>query len=73
MTLRDVSGRVAGEVLGPTDPAGAHPFSMGQDGALDALRALAVGCQLANEIGREVVIIDSDDQWRADWGRLETN
>lgn len=74
VTLRGVPGGVAGEVAGPETAAGSgNPFLMGQDGTLDGLRALAVGCQLANEIGKEVVVVDRDNQWRPDWGRLEAN
>lgn len=74
VTLRGVPGGIAGEVIGPDGAAGSGgPFLMGQNGELDGLRALAVGCQLANEMGKEVVVIDGDNQWRPAWGRLEAH
>jgi hypothetical protein len=59
-----------GEVEGPA-PADGAPLNFGRDGSLGAQEALAVGCQLANELGRDVVVIDEGRQWRPAWGRLD--
>jgi hypothetical protein len=37
---------------------------------LTAAQALAVACHLANEIGREVVVIDEGGVWQPAWGVL---
>ncbi|NNM73508.1 hypothetical protein [Enterovirga aerilata] len=74
VTIRQGSdGVMLGEVEGPASsaPGGLPPLSFGRDGSLGAHQALAVGCQLANELGREVVVIDEGGNWRPAWGRLE--
>jgi hypothetical protein len=73
VTIRQIGDATVGEVEGPASPAGAEgsALTFGQDGSLDAQQALAVGCQLANELGRDVVVIDQGGNWRPAWGRLE--
>jgi hypothetical protein len=73
VTLRAAPGGAVGEVAGPAPvpPDASAPLSMGQDGSLSALQALAVACHLANQLGTEVVIRDDAGRWRPDWGRLE--
>lgn len=74
MTLRGAPGGTLGEVVGPApgSPDTAAPLSLGQDGSLSALQALAIACHLANQLGKEVVVRDDAAQWRPDWGRLES-
>lgn len=72
--IRQEGAATLGEVQGPAPLPGteASAISLGRDGSLGAHEALAVGCQLANELGRSVVVIDEGDRWRPAWGRLET-
>jgi hypothetical protein len=65
----DTLGEVEGPASRPQDRS--SPISFGQDGSLEAHQALALGCQLANELGRAVVVIDDGGHWRPAWGRLE--
>ena len=73
VTIRQQGETTLGEVDGPASPPGANAptLSLGRDGSLGAHQALAVGCQLANELGRTVVVIDEGGNWRSAWGRLE--
>ena len=75
VTIRQAGTATVGEVEGPASPPGTDgpALSFGRDGSLGAHQALAVGCQLANELGRSVVVIDEGDNWRSTWGRLETS
>ena len=73
VTIRQDGTATLGEVEGPapaSETAGSA-FSFGQDGSLGAQQALAVGCQLANELGRDVVVIDAGGHWSPAWGHLE--
>lgn len=73
VTIRKVGPSVLGEVRGPAPPAGeSGGLSLGQDGSLGAHQALAVGCHLANQLGRDVVVIDEGRNWSRAWGRLGT-
>jgi len=69
VTLWDEGGEARGRVAGPTD-AGDAPLQVGQDGSLTAYQALAVGCHMANELRRRVVVVDPGGLWRSDWGQL---
>jgi hypothetical protein len=73
VTIRQQGAKTFGLVQGPSPPLGAQiqPIALGEDGSLGPHQALAVACQLANELGREVVVIDEGANWRPDWGRLE--
>jgi hypothetical protein len=73
VTIRQDGEATLGEVEGPAPSAGAEKSALtfGRDGSLDAQQALAVGCQLANELGSDVVVIDAGGNWRPAWGRLE--
>jgi hypothetical protein len=73
VTIRQEGNSAIGEVAGPAPPAGTDQpaLSLGRDGSLGAHQALAVGCQLANELGRDVVVIDEGGVWRPAWGHLE--
>jgi hypothetical protein len=68
VALRDVAGRASGEVLGPD---GETRLRFGEDGTLSPHQALAVGCHLANQLDRAVVVIDRDGLWQPAWGRLD--
>ena len=71
--IRQEGADTVGEVEGPAsrDASGTTPINFGRDGSLQAHQALAVGCQLANELGRNVVIIDDGDHWQPGWGQLK--
>ena len=73
VTIRRDAGETFGSVQGPSPRAGAggQVIALGQDGSLGPHQALAVACHLANQLGREVVVIDDGANWRPDWGRLE--
>ena len=73
VTIRQTGTTTLGEVEGPASSPGRNgsALSFGRDGSLGAQQALAVGCQLANELGRTVVVIDEGGNWHAAWGRLE--
>ncbi len=73
VTIRQNGAMTLGEVEGPADASGAEgsALSFGQDGSLGAQQALAVGCQLANELGRNVVVIDKGGHWSPAWGHLD--
>ena len=72
VTIRQDGPTTLGEVEGPALPgADGSALSFGRDGTLEAHRALAVGCQLANELGRDVVVIDQGGNWSPAWGRLD--
>lgn len=68
VSIRNAAGRIFGEVLGP---GGEGRLALGEDGSMTPLQALAVGCHLANQLDRPVVVIDSGGHWQADWGRLD--
>jgi hypothetical protein len=69
--LWDDGGEARGETAGPTDAEGAAPLGLGQDGSLTAYQARVIGCQMANELGRRVVIVDPNGLWQTDWGQLQ--
>ena len=73
VTIRQSGDRVLGEVEGPVSGAStdSRTLSFGRDGGMEAQQALAVACQLANELGRDVVVIDEGRNWQPAWGRLE--
>ncbi|MGA0598040.1 hypothetical protein [Enterovirga sp. CN4-39] len=73
VTIRRGGKDAVGEVEGPILVPGSDvpPISFGRDGSLGAHQALAVGCHLANELSREVVVIDKSGLWQPAWGRLE--
>jgi hypothetical protein len=72
VTLWDEGGESRGEAVGPMDAeSGGTPLKVGQDGSLSAFQALVVGCQMANELRRKVVIVDPGGLWRTDWGQLQ--
>ncbi|MDB5510827.1 MAG: hypothetical protein JWR08_310 [Enterovirga sp.] len=68
VAIRNSSGGIFGEVLGP----GAETrLTLGADGSMTPLQALAVGCHLANQLDRAVVVIDEGGHWQSAWGRLD--
>jgi hypothetical protein len=69
--LRDEDGNARGEVVGPAEGGDGAPLAAGQDGSLTAFQAVVVGCQMANELRRRVVIVDPGGLWRTDWGQLQ--
>jgi hypothetical protein len=73
VTMWDQNGQAAGHVIGPVDVEHAKPplVFAGQDGSLMAFQALVIGCQLANELHRKVVVIDPKGLWKSEWGQLE--
>ena len=73
VTLWSADGQTFGEVLGPVPPAEGEPpiFIAEQDGPLKAFQAVVVGCQLANELHRTVVVIDPENLWKPEWGQLQ--
>lgn len=72
VTIRKLGPALLGEVRGPAARAGEpESLSLGQDGSLGAHQALAVGCHLANQLGRNVVVVDEGRNWTPDWGRLD--
>ena len=72
VTIRSLAGSLRGEVVGPDpDRAGGRAVTIGQDGSLSPLQALAIGCHMANELARDVVIVDLEDRWEPAWGRLD--
>jgi hypothetical protein len=73
VTLWDYDGQAFGHVLGPADAEHDKPplVIAGQDDPMTAFQALVVGCQLANELRRKVVIVDPKGFWKPEWGRLQ--
>ena len=72
VTIGEAGGRSTGRVKGPEPQAGitVGALTFGDEDSLSAYQALAVGCQLANELGVAVVVIDDGDHWRPAWGSL---
>lgn len=73
VTMWDDSGQARGHVIGPVDVEHSKPplVFAGEDGSLMAFQALVIGCHLANEFHRKVVIIDPKGVWKPDWGQLQ--
>jgi hypothetical protein len=65
------NGRIRGSVICPTEGrSGQHELFVSHEAGMSGHEALATACHLANVDGFEVVVIDPDNLWRAEWGSL---
>jgi hypothetical protein len=61
---------IRGSVNCPGAVSGSLVPVVPREEGMSAEEALATACHLANMDGREVVIMDQQDLWRSEWGRL---
>ena len=61
---------IRGSVNCPGAMSGSLVPVIPREEGMSAEEALAMACHIANMDGREVVIMDQQDLWRSEWGRL---